>query len=161
MLTLTSSRLARVTAKWRGFCPNTALHSTLDLLSMRVFTASSVSYQLAKCNGESDLFSVVAVTLGSVWERRKYRIRKTLSVFCLLYRQPLSFSARVRKKEKKNQRKIILMLACSGGLWVWMMCITPRAPRGTLTSSFVFAVFFLNSRGGLCLKEGTARSLSA
>lgn len=139
MLTLTSSRLARVTAKWRGFCPNTALHSTLDLLSMRVFTASSVSYQLAKCNGESDLFSVVAVTLGSVWERRKYRIRKTLSVFCLLYRQPLSFSARVRKK---NQRKIILMLACSEGLWVWMMCITPRAPRGALTSSLFSPFFF-------------------
>lgn len=139
MLTLTSSRLARVTAKWRGFCPNTALHSTLDLLSMRVFNASSVSYQLAKCNGESDLFSVVAVTLGSVWERRKYRIRKTLSVFCLLYRQPLSFSARVRKKKSaKNNFDVSVQRRALSVNDVHHSQSSTRCAN----IKFVFAVFF-------------------
>ena len=81
MLTLTSSTLARVTAKWSGFCPNAALLSTLPLLSRRVSTASAALNQHAKCNGERNLFSIVAVTLGSILESRRQIIRPSLPSF--------------------------------------------------------------------------------
>lgn len=45
------------------------------------------------------------------------------------------------KKKKKSAKNNFDVSVQRRALSV-MMCITPRAPRGALTSSFVFAVFF-------------------